>query len=104
MLRRATPARTPAENPASEIVKVGNLRIDVPGRRVLRVGATVRPTPTEYGLLAFLSRNRGRAFSREYLLEKVWGNNSAVGARTINFHILSLRRKLEADPRTRYTW
>jgi DNA-binding response OmpR family regulator len=52
----------------------------------------------EFGLLAFLAENRGRAFSRKTILEKVRGYERGISTRSINFHILSLRRKIEDDP------
>jgi DNA-binding response OmpR family regulator len=53
-------------------------------------------TPKEFDLLALLVRNPGRAFSRDYLIEKVWGYDAAGSDRTVDTHVLRLRRKLGA--------
>jgi two-component system OmpR family response regulator len=59
---------------------------------------TLELTPKEFDLLAFLSRNIGIVFSREQLLEKVWGYDFAGDTRTVDVHIRWLRQKLEDDP------
>jgi two-component system OmpR family response regulator len=55
-------------------------------------------SPKEYDLLVFLARNKGLVFSREQLLEKVWGYDFAGDTRTVDVHIRWLRQKLETDP------
>ena len=54
--------------------------------------------PKEFDLLAFLMQHRGRAFSRDQLLEQVWGYEYAGDTRTVDVHIRWLREKVEADP------
>ena len=54
--------------------------------------------PKEFDLLAFLMRNRGRAFTREQLLERVWGYTSFVDTRTVDVHVRWLREKVEDTP------
>jgi DNA-binding response OmpR family regulator len=53
----------------------------------------------EFKLLAFLLANRGRAFTREQLLDRVWGQDRFVEPRTVDVHIRRLREKVEADPK-----
>ncbi len=74
------------------------LRID-PGRREVQVhGALIELTPTEFDLLYFMARRPGRVFTREELLDHVWGYDHAGYARTIDSHIARVRRKVaEAD-------
>jgi two-component system OmpR family response regulator len=55
-------------------------------------------TPKEFDLLAFLARNKGFVFSRDQLLEKVWGYDFAGDTRTVDVHISWLRQKIETDP------
>jgi two-component system OmpR family response regulator len=79
-------------------VKVGDLRIDLARHRVSLSDSLIDLSPREFELLTFLARNRGRAFSRDYLLEKVWGYDYAGDTRTVDVHIRWLRRRIEADP------
>ncbi|MFW0859485.1 MAG: response regulator [Dehalococcoidia bacterium] len=100
MLRRVemTNQKTlPKQEIIPETIKIANLTIDFAGRQVSRGKSTVNLTPREYELLAFLVRNRGEVFSRDRLLEKVWGYDYAGNTRMVDYHILSLRRKIEDD-------
>jgi DNA-binding response OmpR family regulator len=84
----------------------GSLRIDV-GEHVASVdGRTVDLTPKEFDLLVLLVTNAGRAFARDYLLEKVWGFDYAgLDTRTVDTHVLRLRKKLGAlDERLETVW
>jgi DNA-binding response OmpR family regulator len=80
------------------VLETGGLRID-PGRRaVARDGAEIALTTLEFDLLHFLAQRPGRVFSREALMEQVWGDDRIVDDRTIDSLVSRLRRKLEADP------
>jgi DNA-binding response OmpR family regulator len=80
---------------STEAVKVGNLTID-PDRRVVEIGSkSVDLRMKEFDLLLVLARNMGRVFSRERLLEVVWGYDFAGETRTVDVHIAHLRHKLE---------
>jgi len=84
----------------------GSLRIDV-GEHVASVGGrTIDLTPKEFDLLVLLVRNAGRAFARDYLLEKVWGFDYAgLDTRTVDTHVLRLRKKLGSlDERLETVW
>jgi DNA-binding response OmpR family regulator len=80
-------------------LKVNNLEIDLARRRVtLDDDVILNLTPKEFDLLAFLAENRGLVFSREQLLEKVWGYDYAGDTRTVDVHIRWLREKVEVNP------
>ena len=79
-------------------IQVGNLQIDLLQHRVRLDGKEIDLTTKEFALLSFLAANAGRVFSREQLLEQVWGYNYYGDARTVDVHIRHLREKLEEDP------
>ena len=97
MLRRAGMVEA---KPASEqaLLRVGNFEIDVARHRATLGSSRLNLTPKEFDLLVFLTRNRGLVFSREQLLEKVWGYDYAGDTRTVDVHIRWLREKIEVDP------
>jgi len=78
----------------------GDLEIDASRHLVLWQGVPVPLKPKEFDLLAFLARNRGRVFSRDALLQHVWGYEYAGDTRTVDVHIRGLREKIEEDPST----
>ncbi len=86
--------------PASEtaFLRVGDIDIDVVRHRASKGGKELELTPREFNLLVFLARNRGFVFSRDQLLEKVWGYDFAGETRTVDVHIRWLRQKIESDP------
>jgi two-component system OmpR family response regulator len=96
LLRRAR--MTVSKSPDEATVNIGNLDIDTPRRRATLGGTALDLTQKEFDLLAFLARNRGLVFSREQLLEKVWGYDYAGGTRTVDVHIRWLREKIETNP------
>jgi two-component system OmpR family response regulator len=80
------------------VVKVGSLEIDPVRHQVSLSGSLLDLSPKEFDLLAFLASNQARVFSRDYLLEKVWGYDYAGDTRTVDVHIRWLRQKIEVDP------
>jgi len=80
-------------------VEFGDVVVDLRNRCVTRAGAPVELSRKELDLLVALARRRGRIATREDLLDEVWGHHPSSGARAVDFHILNLRRKLEANPR-----
>jgi two-component system OmpR family response regulator len=80
------------------LLKIGSLEIDIARHRASLSGKALELSPKEFDLLAFLARNKGLVFSREHLLEKVWGYDFAGDTRTVDVHIRWLRRKIETDP------
>jgi DNA-binding response OmpR family regulator len=79
----------------NEIIHTGNLRIDLDNCEVRVAGKIIELTFKEYELLKFLIRDRGRVFSRETLLNKVWGYDYFGGDRTVDVHVRRLRSKIE---------
>ncbi|MCL0060981.1 response regulator transcription factor [Dehalococcoidia bacterium] len=101
MLRRVNMANevTPPDPQAlPQQIRVAGLTIDLSRRRVFRNESTHNLTPRELQLLVFLARNRGHVFSRDHLLDEVWGDDYAGNPRIVDYHIRSLRRKIEDDP------
>lgn len=80
-------------------LRFGAIEIDVERRQVSREGELVKLTSREFDLLALLADHPERVFSREQLLEHVWGHDYAGTARTVDNFVRSLRSKLEATPR-----
>jgi len=97
MLRRSEVVETQSSGPAVPI-RVGALEIDTARRRVSVQGSTVKLTTKEFDLLLFLAENKGIVFSREQLLEKVWGYDYAGDTRSVDVHIRWLREKIETNP------
>jgi two-component system response regulator ResD len=105
--REAGETRAPANtssSPASadSILRFPGLTIDMPARRVEVNGTEISLTPTEFDLLALLARSPGRVFTREILMNKVWGYDYLGDGHTIDVHISALRKKLEANSEQRY--
>jgi DNA-binding response OmpR family regulator len=82
----------------SESLTTGDLTVDVTKRLVFRAGRALALKPKEYELLAFLARNRGRAFTRDQLLNQVWGYDFAGDSRTVDVHVRWVREKIEEEP------
>ena len=89
---------SPEKEALSPAIKVGDLEVDFARHQVSSGDSILDLSPREFDLLAFLVRNRGQAFSRDYLLEKVWGYDYAGDTRTVDVHIRWLRKKIETDP------
>lgn len=96
LLRRSNP------HLASSVMKAGDLELDRTSHRVHRGGREVHLGPTEYRLLEYLMRNPGRVYSREQLLDGVWGTDVFVDERTVDVHVGRLRKAINrgrsADP------
>ncbi len=96
VLRRAQP-----EGAESKIIAEG-IEIDLAARRVLRDGEPVHLTPTEFGLLRALARNRGKLMTHRALLVEVWGVEYEGDFQVLRAHIANLRRKIEPADGPRY--
>lgn len=92
VLRRTMPV------PAGRVLKVDDLEIDLEAKRVVRSGDVVSMSPKEFALLTLLASNPGKAFSRDQLLDRVWGINAYISPRTVDVHIRWLRSKIEPEP------
>jgi DNA-binding response OmpR family regulator len=79
-------------------IRLGRVEVDLAGRRLLRDGVPVPLKPKAFDLLAFLLRHPGQAFSRDQLLERVWGYDYAGETRTVDVHVHWLRAAIEPDP------
>lgn len=93
---RARLRRTESE--PAESLTIGDLAIDVPGHEVTRDGVPIALTPLEFDLLVALARKPRQVFTREVLLEQVWGYRHAADTRLVNVHVQRLRSKIERDP------
>ena len=76
----------------------GDVRVRLRGRQVFKAGREVALTRKEFDLLAYLLAHRGEVVTRERLLDDVWGYERFPTTRTVDTHVLRLRRKFEADP------
>ena len=97
LLRRAAAPRQELRD--GEVIQAGDLVIDPAKRSVLVRGTSVEPTYVEFELLRTLASAPGRVFSRQALLEAIWGDSAYREPRTIDVHIRHLREKLEREPR-----
>ena len=91
VMRRAHP------DSGQDVLRFADVELDIVAHRVLRGGKPVHLGPTEYRLLRHLMRYPNRVFSREQLLDAVWGHDIYVEARTVDVHIRRLRKALNAD-------
>ncbi|UPK77118.1 MtrAB system response regulator MtrA [Nocardioidaceae bacterium SCSIO 66511] len=86
------------EEAPPETLTIGDLSIDVAGHRVTRADEELSLTPLEFDLLLCLARKPWQVFTREVLLEQVWGYRHAADTRLVNVHVQRLRSKIEHDP------
>jgi len=93
LLRRAE--APPAE---AKVLTAGDLQVDLRRREDSRQGQALLLKPKEFDLLAFFLRNRARAFTRDQLLDQVWGYDFAGDTRTVDVHVSWLRQKIEDEP------
>ena len=96
LLRRANPERV------ANILSIGDLELDREKKRVTRSGRPIDLGPTEFKLLEFLMERPGRVFTREQLLDGVWGSDIYIDERTVDVHVGRLRKAINrghaADP------
>ena len=97
---RAVLRRTERPRSASEIVRVGEVTLDIPRMRVTIADRVVALTPTEFQLVATMAREPGRVFTRAQLLDAVHGVAFESYERAIDAHVKNVRQKLEPDPAT----
>jgi two-component system KDP operon response regulator KdpE len=95
-LRRTEPG------PEEAVIEADGLVVDLPRRTVQHDGEEIHLTPTEFGLLALLARNRGRLMTHRDLLLSVWGAGYGDDTQVLRAHIANLRRKIEPDQTQRY--
>ncbi len=97
-LDAAAPAVEDAATGGPAPVQMGAITIDLAGHRLLRDGTELAVKPKAFELLSFLARHPGQVFSRDQLLERVWGYDYAGETRTVDVHVHWLRSAIEADP------
>lgn len=95
---RARMRRSDGGAQGAESLTIGDLVIDVAGHHVTRAEEQISLTPLEFDLLVCLARKPWQVFSREVLLEQVWGYRHAADTRLVNVHVQRLRSKVEHDP------
>ncbi|HRI43576.1 MAG TPA: response regulator transcription factor [Fimbriimonadaceae bacterium] len=93
LLRRSSGGTEPMR-----VVESGNLKIDPKTHEVTLGGNALSLSPKEFALLHFLAQNPGQVFSRDTLLDRVWGLDAFVNSRTVDVHIHWLRERIEPDP------
>lgn len=93
MLRRATP-------PQSDVVRFGDVEVDLARAEIRRAGTLIETTPLEFKMMNVFLKRRGRLLTREQLLDEVWRPDSSPTDRVIDNHVMNLRRKVEPDPQS----
>lgn len=97
LLRRASITAAP-ETAAEKILTAGHISVNPERRAAYKNGAPVELTMKEFDLISFLMKNPGKVYSRESLLDLVWGYDYQGDTRTVDVHVRRLREKLENDP------
>lgn len=98
MLRRSSGGAAGGGGRQSETVVSGNLSIDMKGHTASLNGEPLYMKPREFALIALLAANKGRAFTRDQILERLWGHDYIGDSRTVDVHVRWLREKIEPDP------
>lgn len=96
IMRRTSPKQKKEEN--AHIVENGDLRLDCESRRLFILGKEINVTAREFDLLAILVLNPNKVYSREKLLNLVWGSEYPGDVRTVDVHVRRLREKVEVNP------
>ena len=98
-MRRSTPQNaTTAQSPKHDVLTFGDATVNFSSMEATNRGAAVTLTVQEFKLLKFLATSPGHVFSRDELLNQVWGYNNYPSSRTVDNHVLRLRQSLEPDP------
>ncbi len=98
LIRRSSIVSAAAQEDKPDELTYGHISVNEEKRRVLKSGEEVELTIKEFDLITFLMKNPGKVFSRESLLDLVWGYDYLGDSRTVDVHIRRLREKLEVDP------
>ena len=98
IMRRMEPKRIMGEAPAAKTVECGEMRLDCEGRRAFISGKEIGLTAKEFEVLELLMLNPDKVYSRENLLQLVWGADYPGDVRTVDVHIRRLREKIEQNP------
>ena len=98
MLRRSSGNAAGGGAAHAEVVVSGNLAIDLMGHTASLNGEPLYMKPREFALIALFASNKGRAFTRDQILERLWGHDYIGDSRTVDVHVRWLREKIEPDP------
>lgn len=98
LVARVRARMRPVDSKSQETLNIGEISIDVAGHAVARGSERIALTPLEFDLLVALARKPWQVFTREMLLEQVWGYRHAADTRLVNVHVQRLRSKIERDP------
>lgn len=98
IMRRTEPRRILGEAPAAKAVESGKLRLDCESRRAFISGREISLTAKEFEVLELLMLNPDKVYSRENLLQMIWGSDYPGDVRTVDVHIRRLREKIEQNP------
>ncbi len=98
MLRRSVAPSSGSSGGDAEEFRSGDLTVDLTSHSVLLDGRPVDMKPREFSLIALLVANKRRAFTRDQILERLWGHDYIGDSRTVDVHIRWLREKIEPDP------
>jgi len=88
----------PSTSQSTDVLQIGDLKVDVAGHEVRRGATKINLTPLEFELLLALALKPQQVFTREMLLEQVWGYHYKADTRLVNVHVQRLRAKVEEDP------
>lgn len=99
LLRRCCMINTPQERKSDEEIEIGGLQINTAMHQVKVDGRKIRLTPTEFSILEFLARNKGRVLSTELIYERVWNEPAYESENTVAVHIRNIREKIEINPK-----
>ena len=98
LLRRASNPAPSGPQDESEVLRSGDLTIDLASHSAMLEDKTLDMKPREFSLLSLLAANRGRAFTRDQILERLWGHDYIGDSRTVDVHVRWLREKIEPEP------
>jgi len=98
LLRRSRTAAASTPEHGDEVLRAGDLEINLASHTASLHGAPLDLKPREFDLLALLVANKGRAFTRNQILERLWGHDFIGDTRTVDVHVRWLREKIESDP------
>ncbi len=98
MLRRRSASEAERGRSDDELIRSGNLAIDLASHSAELNGEPLAMKPREFSLMALLAANRGRAFTRNQILERLWGHDYIGDSRTVDVHVRWLREKIEPEP------
>ena len=101
MLRRSDMLKLetgPMKQVTTSVISAGGIEIDIDRHEVILHGSVVDLSPKEFDLLALLMKNQGQVFSRDRLLNEIWGYDYAGDTRTVDVHVRWLRQRIDAEP------